>query len=263
MRRWPLWRKRPASGSAFSPAATRARRAPRSTRSWRPGEIDIAIGTHALFQEDVAFRDLAMAVIDEQHRFGVHQRLQLSAKGRGVDVLVMTATPIPRTLTLTAYGDMDVSRLTEKPPGRKPITTITIPLERLEEVIAGIGRKIAEGARVYWVCPLVEESEVIDLAAATDRHALLPQHDRRARRAGPRQDEADGKGRRHDRLRRRRPGRAGRHHRHRSRRQRAGSVRHGDRARRALRPCPVAPVARPDRARHGGVHLPAALRQPA
>jgi ATP-dependent DNA helicase RecG len=137
------------------------------------GEIDIAIGTHALFQEDVAFRDLAMAVIDEQHRFGVHQRLQLSAKGRGVDVLVMTATPIPRTLTLTAYGDMDVSRLTEKPPGRKPVTTITIPLERLEEVIAGIRRKIAEGARVYWVCPLVEESEVVDLAAATERHALL------------------------------------------------------------------------------------------
>lgn len=137
------------------------------------GEIDIAIGTHALFQEDVAFRDLAMAVIDEQHRFGVHQRLQLSAKGRGVDVLVMTATPIPRTLTLTAYGDMDVSRLTEKPPGRKPITTITIPLERLEEVIAGIQRKITEGARVYWVCPLVDESEVVDLAAATERHALL------------------------------------------------------------------------------------------
>jgi ATP-dependent DNA helicase RecG len=137
------------------------------------GEIDIAIGTHALFQEDVVFRDLAMAVIDEQHRFGVHQRLQLSAKGRGVDVLVMTATPIPRTLTLTAYGDMDVSRLNEKPPGRKPVTTITIPLERLEEVVAGIGRKIAEGARVYWVCPLVEESEVMDLAAATDRHALL------------------------------------------------------------------------------------------
>ncbi|MGF7209277.1 ATP-dependent DNA helicase RecG [Skermanella aerolata] len=137
------------------------------------GEIDIAIGTHALFQDDVAFRDLAMAVIDEQHRFGVHQRLQLSAKGRSVDVLVMTATPIPRTLTLTAYGDMDVSRLTEKPPGRKPITTITIPLERLEEVIAGIQRKITEGARVYWVCPLVDESELIDLAAATDRHALL------------------------------------------------------------------------------------------
>ncbi len=119
------------------------------------GEIDIAIGTHALFQEDVAFRDLAMAVIDEQHRFGVHQRLQLSAKGRGVDVLVMTATPIPRTLTLTAYGDMDVSRLTEKPPGRKPITTITIPLERLEEVIAGIrpqdrGRAPASTGSARW-----------------------------------------------------------------------------------------------------------------
>jgi ATP-dependent DNA helicase RecG len=137
------------------------------------GEIDIIVGTHALFQEDVAFRDLAVAVIDEQHRFGVHQRLQLSSKGRAVDVLVMTATPIPRTLTLTAYGDMDVSRLTEKPPGRKPITTITIPIDRLEEVIAGVQRKIAEGARVYWVCPLVEESELVDLAAATDRHALL------------------------------------------------------------------------------------------
>ncbi|WP_158045776.1 ATP-dependent DNA helicase RecG [Skermanella pratensis] len=137
------------------------------------GEIDIIVGTHALFQEDVAFRDLAVAVIDEQHRFGVHQRLQLSSKGRSVDVLVMTATPIPRTLTLTAYGDMDVSRLTEKPPGRKPVTTITIPIDRLEEVIAGIRRKIAEGARVYWVCPLVEESELVDLAAATDRHALL------------------------------------------------------------------------------------------
>ncbi|HYD31527.1 MAG TPA: ATP-dependent DNA helicase RecG, partial [Azospirillaceae bacterium] len=137
------------------------------------GRIDIVVGTHALFQEGVEFRDLALAVIDEQHRFGVHQRLQLSSKGKGVDVLVMTATPIPRTLVLTAYGDMDVSRLTEKPAGRKPIDTRTISLERLDEVIDGVRRKIQEGARVYWVCPLVEESEVSDLAAATQRQALL------------------------------------------------------------------------------------------
>ena len=137
------------------------------------GELHLLVGTHALFQEDVAFKDLALAVIDEQHRFGVHQRLQLSAKGRAVDVLVMTATPIPRTLTLTAYGDMDVSRLTEKPAGRKPIQTATIALDRLEEVVGGIQRKVQEGGRVYWVCPLVEESEQIDLAAVTERHAFL------------------------------------------------------------------------------------------
>ncbi|HEY0838090.1 MAG TPA: ATP-dependent DNA helicase RecG [Azospirillum sp.] len=137
------------------------------------GELPLLVGTHALFQEDVAFKDLALAVIDEQHRFGVHQRLQLSAKGRAVDVLVMTATPIPRTLTLTAYGDMDVSRLTEKPAGRKPVQTVTVALDRLEEVAAGIHRKVAEGARAYWVCPLVEESEQLDLAAATERHAFL------------------------------------------------------------------------------------------
>ncbi|WP_448202990.1 ATP-dependent DNA helicase RecG [Azospirillum sp. sgz302134] len=137
------------------------------------GELPILVGTHALFQEDVAFKDLALAVIDEQHRFGVHQRLQLSAKGRAVDVLVMTATPIPRTLTLTAYGDMDVSRLTEKPAGRKPIQTVTVALDRLEDVVHGIHRKVQEGARAYWVCPLVEESEQNDLAAVTERHAFL------------------------------------------------------------------------------------------
>jgi ATP-dependent DNA helicase RecG len=137
------------------------------------GELPILIGTHALFQEDVAFRDLALAVIDEQHRFGVHQRLQLSAKGKATDVLVMTATPIPRTLTLTAYGDMDVSRLHEKPPGRSPIDTRTVALDRLEDVADAVARKVAEGARVYWVCPLVEESDEIDLAAATERHAYL------------------------------------------------------------------------------------------
>ncbi|MCC7167247.1 MAG: ATP-dependent DNA helicase RecG, partial [Rhodospirillales bacterium] len=119
--------------------------------------------------------DLALAVIDEQHRFGVHQRLDLAGKGRAVDVLVMTATPIPRTLTLTAYGDMDVSRLTEKPPGRTPIDTRAIPLERIEEVISAVARATGQGAKVYWVCPLVEETETSDLAAVTERHAHLVQ----------------------------------------------------------------------------------------
>ncbi|HVI50230.1 MAG TPA: ATP-dependent DNA helicase RecG [Candidatus Sulfotelmatobacter sp.] len=137
------------------------------------GEIDILVGTHALFQDGVEFRDLALAVIDEQHRFGVHQRLELASKGRAVDMLVMTATPIPRTLMLTAYGDMDVSRLDEKPPGRTPIDTRVLPLARLDEVVGGVKRAIDGGAKVYWVCPLVEESEKSDLAAAEDRHREL------------------------------------------------------------------------------------------
>ncbi|MGE5475711.1 MAG: ATP-dependent DNA helicase RecG [Bacteroidales bacterium] len=139
------------------------------------GDIHIMIGTHALFQEEVAFRDLALAVIDEQHRFGVHQRLELAAKGLAVDVLVMTATPIPRTLLLTAYGDMDGSRLDEKPPGRQPVDTRVLPLARMDDVITGVARAIKGGARVYWVCPLVEESENSDLAAAEDRHRHLTQ----------------------------------------------------------------------------------------
>ena len=138
------------------------------------GEIDILVGTHALFSEDVAFADLGLAVIDEQHRFGVHQRMALQGKGgRPADVLVMTATPIPRTLALTAYGDMDVSRLTGRPPGRKPVETRTISDERLDEVIAHLRKAIATGARAYWVCPLVEESEKIDLAAAEERASML------------------------------------------------------------------------------------------
>lgn len=138
------------------------------------GEIDILVGTHALFQGSVAFRDLAVAVVDEQHRFGVRERMELSSKGvAGTDVLVMTATPIPRTLQLTAYGDMDVSRLTEKPAGRQPITTRALPLERLDDVIAGLGRAVREGQQVYWVCPLVEESDVLDVAAAEERYAGL------------------------------------------------------------------------------------------
>ena len=137
------------------------------------GEADIAIGTHALFQESVVFRDLGLAVVDEQHRFGVRQRLALSAKGEAADLLVMTATPIPRTLVLTYFGDMDVSSLHEKPPGRLPIDTRAMPLERLEDVVAGIGRAIASGARAYWVCPLVEESEALDVAAAQERAEAL------------------------------------------------------------------------------------------
>jgi len=137
------------------------------------GDIHVLIGTHALFQEEVAFRDLALAVVDEQHRFGVHQRLALAKKGEAVDVLVMTATPIPRTLVLTYFGDMDVSELREKPAGRQPIDTRTVALSRLDEIVDAVGRALTEGRRVYWVCPLVEESENTDLAAAEDRFAAL------------------------------------------------------------------------------------------
>jgi ATP-dependent DNA helicase RecG len=140
------------------------------------GEIHLLVGTHALFQEEVGFRDLALAVVDEQHRFGVHQRLALARKGEAVDVLVMTATPIPRTLVLTYFGDMDVSELREKPVGRKPVDTRTVPSTRLDEVIDAVGRALAEGRRVYWVCPLVEESENTDLAAAQERFAALKEH---------------------------------------------------------------------------------------
>jgi len=138
------------------------------------GEIDILVGTHAIFSGDVQFRDLALAVVDEQHRFGVHQRMQLQGKGeRPADVLVMTATPIPRTLQLTAYGDMDVSRLTGKPPRRRPVETRVLPASRLDEVVAGLKRALARRARAYWVCPLVEGSEKSDLAAAEERAIML------------------------------------------------------------------------------------------
>ena len=139
----------------------------------KSGESGLAVGTHALFQDEVAFHDLALAVIDEQHRFGVHQRLTLTGKGRAADVLVMTATPIPRTLMLTSYGDMDASRLTEKPAGRQPVDTRTLPLERIGEVAAAVARALDGGAKVYWVCPLVAESEVSDLAAAEARYDAL------------------------------------------------------------------------------------------
>jgi ATP-dependent DNA helicase RecG len=137
------------------------------------GRAAIAVGTHALFQDGVDFSKLAVAVIDEQHRFGVHQRLMLAGKGKDVDVLVMTATPIPRTLMLTAYGDMDTSRLLEKPAGRKPVDTRTLDIERLSEVVDGLRRAVESGAQAYWVCPLVEESETSDLAAVDQRYETL------------------------------------------------------------------------------------------
>jgi ATP-dependent DNA helicase RecG len=140
------------------------------------GEIDLLVGTHALFQEEVAFRDLALAIVDEQHRFGVHQRLALARKGEAVDMLVLTATPIPRTLVLTYFGDMEISELREKPAGRQPIDTRTVPLSRLDETVEAVGRALAEGQRVYWVCPLVEESETSDLAAAEERFTDLKRH---------------------------------------------------------------------------------------
>lgn len=140
------------------------------------GDIQIIIGTHALIQEDMIFKNLGFVVIDEQHRFGVAQRLRLTQKGKHVDCLSMTATPIPRTLMLASYGDLDTSQLREKPAGRLPIQTSAVSSARLIEVVEGIKRTVAQGDKVYWVCPLVEESEKIDLAAAKERYEFMEQH---------------------------------------------------------------------------------------
>ncbi|WP_422343876.1 ATP-dependent DNA helicase RecG [Parasphingorhabdus sp.] len=138
------------------------------------GSIDILVGTHAIFQEKVQYRKLAMAVIDEQHKFGVSQRLMLTEKAKNTPhLLAMTATPIPRTLTLSQYGEMDVSRIDELPPGRQPIETRVIADARLPEVVDGLGRHMAAGGQAYWVCPLVEGSEKTDVAAAEERAAQL------------------------------------------------------------------------------------------
>ncbi|WP_439925343.1 ATP-dependent DNA helicase RecG [Nitrobacter sp. JJSN] len=137
------------------------------------GDIDLLVGTHALIQTDVPFKALALAVVDEQHRFGVRERLALTAKGEAVDVLVLSATPIPRTLVLTYFGDMDVSELREKPAGRQPIDTRAVPDSRLDEVIDAIGRAVKAGKLVYWICPLVEESETVDLTDAAQRFDSL------------------------------------------------------------------------------------------
>jgi ATP-dependent DNA helicase RecG len=151
----------------------RGRERPEILSALAAGDVDLIVGTHALFQDDVAFHDLALAVVDEQHRFGVHQRLALARKGEAVDLLVLTATPIPRTLVLTYFGDMDVSELREKPAGRQKIDTRALPLDRLAEVIDAVRRALDDGRRVYWVCPLIEESEVSDLAAAEERYQAL------------------------------------------------------------------------------------------
>ena len=138
------------------------------------GSIDILVGTHAIFQEKVAYKKLGLAIIDEQHRFGVSQRLLLSQKAeRPPHLLVMTATPIPRTLTLTQYGEMDVSRIDEMPPGRTPVEPRVISDEKLADVFVGLGRHLAAGGQAYWVCPLVEESETNDAAAAEERARVL------------------------------------------------------------------------------------------
>jgi ATP-dependent DNA helicase RecG len=142
-------------------------------RSLAEGEAAVAVGTHALFQDDVAFRALALAVIDEQHRFGVSERQRLQSKGRAVHLLAMSATPIPRTLELTQFGDLDVSRLDEKPPGRKPVATRAAPMPRLAEVVARLQHAVQTGAQAFWICPLVAESELSDLAAAEARAASL------------------------------------------------------------------------------------------
>ena len=140
------------------------------------GDTSIVIGTHALFQKDVVFNDLALTVVDEQHRFGVHQRLMLADKGSAVDMLVMTATPIPRTLMLCAYSDLDSSRLLEKPGNRKPVETRVLPLSKIDQVITRLKQALRGNSQVFWVCPLIEESDLINLAAATNRYDDLKQH---------------------------------------------------------------------------------------
>ena len=140
------------------------------------GDINILIGTHALFTEAVVFKDLGYVVIDEQHRFGVNQRLSLSAKGKMCDVLVMTATPIPRSLLLTAYGDMDYSKIDELPSGRKPTKTVIINIDKIQDIVSRLKTKLENNERVYWVCPLVEESEKQDLSAATERFEMLKKY---------------------------------------------------------------------------------------
>ena len=139
----------------------------------KDGETNIIIGTHALFQADVVFQDLRFAVVDEQHRFGVNQRLELGKKGSVVDLLIMTATPIPRSLALAQYGDMDISIIKQKPPGRKPINTALISDVRIDEVVDKLKKSIAKGAQAYWVCPLIEESEVLHYTAAERRFEQL------------------------------------------------------------------------------------------
>ena len=141
----------------------------------KSGTISFVIGTHALLTENAEFADLGLAVVDEQHRFGVKQRLILGQKGGGCDILIMTATPIPRTLAMTAYGDLKISQLDEKPAGRRDIKTASLQMEKMDDVIERLSKAIANGSRAYWICPLVEESDKLDAEAAEDRHRMLAQ----------------------------------------------------------------------------------------
>ena len=142
-------------------------------RQLAAGEIDILIGTHALFQSGVEFKNLALGIVDEQHRFGVHQRLALASKGGAADILVMTATPIPRTLVLTYFGDMDVSKLDEKPAHRQPIKTNALPLERLDELVTRVQQAVSRGDKIYWLCPLVEDNDELPITSVESRHKAL------------------------------------------------------------------------------------------
>ncbi len=158
---------------AFLSGSVRGKARKATLEAIADGSASLIVGTHALVQEGVRYHDLALAVVDEQHRFGVEQRLTLGGKGAAVDMLVMTATPIPRTLLLTQWGDMQVSRLDGKPAGRKPIKTSVHGPDAFDGVLSGLERALASGARVFWVCPLVSESETLDIAAAEARHASL------------------------------------------------------------------------------------------
>jgi ATP-dependent DNA helicase RecG len=214
-------------------------------RALAAGDIQLLVGTHAVFQDEVAFADLRLAIVDEQHRFGVAERVRLSAKGQATDVLVMTATPIPRTLSLAQYGDMDISVLDEKPPGRQPVKTALLSTARIGEVVSHLRDAISKGRQAYWVCPLVEESEVYDAVAAEERFAHL------------RAELGEGKvGLVHGRMTptekgggdggvpvRPRAG-AGRDHGDRGGGRRAQRLDHGDRAGGPVRPVAAAPVAR-------------------
>ena len=142
-------------------------------KALRDGNIHILIGTHAVFQSGVNFLDLRLAIIDEQHRFGVRQRLALGEKGQSVDVLVMTATPIPRSLALSQYGEMDLTVLREKPAGRKPVKTVIVSDNRVHEIAAKLKEAINRNIQAYWVCPLIEESELLDYTAAEERFKAL------------------------------------------------------------------------------------------
>ena len=227
------------------------------------GEIDFLVGTHALIQDDVVFKALALAVVDEQHRFGVRERLALTNKGEAVDVLVLSATPIPRTLVLTYFGDMDVSELREKPAGRQPIDTRTVPNSRLDEVIEAVGRALESRQAGLLDLPAGRGIRSRGHRTPDQRHRTVREPAgavRRPRRAGARPDEGHREGPRDGAIRRRRDRASGRDHRGRGRRRRARRHHHGDRERRTLWAGATAPAARPDRPRLGGIDLPAALQ---